>query len=101
MTKLTTWLLSIIGILVVSGGIGSYSWFSAEYLDEGSYLTTETIEPDFAVRIQTTGDDLRLYGYTPPTMQHMQCVFVAGTNKGDNSCFLKPGYTMNGNQIHD
>lgn len=82
---------SLIAIAVVASFVG-YNIFSAEYLDEGSFLTTKTIKPDSAVRIQTTGEDLRLYEFTPETLPHIQCIFVAGTNKGDTFCMLKPNY---------
>jgi len=89
MKKLTTWLMVVIGILILVVGLSGYQYFSAEFLDEGSFLTTETMVPDSAVRIQTTGDDLRLYEFTPKTLPNWQCIFVAGTNKGDTFCVEK------------
>lgn len=92
MNKLAKWLIgSIVALFLIVAFIG-YQYFSAEYLDEGSFLTTKTILPDSAVRIQTTGEDLRLYEFTPETMPYMQCIFVAGTNKGDTFCVLKRKY---------
>jgi len=89
MKNLTKWLSGGIAILVIIVAIGGYQYFSAEYLDEGSFLTTETMVPDSAVRIQTMGDDLRLYEFTPKTLPNWQCIFVAGTNKGDTFCVEK------------
>lgn len=89
MKNSTKWLLGIIGAFILFFIIGMYQYFSAEYLDEGSFLTTETMVPDSAVRIQTTGDDLRLYEFTPKTLPNWQCIFVAGTNKGDTFCVDK------------
>lgn len=89
MKNLTKWLVGVIASLILIVGIVAYQYFSAEFLDEGSFLTTETMVPDSAVRIQTTGDDLRLYEFTPKTLPNWQCIFVAGTNKGDTFCVEK------------
>lgn len=93
MNKLTKWLLGTIVTMVLVAAFIGFQYFSAEYLDEGSFLTTKTIKPDSAVRIQTTGEDLRLYEFTPETMPYMQCIFVAGTNKGDTFCVTKREYS--------
>ena len=95
-----TKLLSIgAGILIVGIIISFSIWFKAEHLDEGSYLTTETIKPDHAFRLQTTGEDLRVYEFTPKSAPHMQCVLVAGTNKGDNTCFPKVSFIQQQRKI--
>ena len=95
MNKLTKYALWAVAVLLIIIALVTYSMFAAEFLDEGSYLTTKTIKPDSAVRLQTTGEDLRIYEYTPVTMPWMQCVLVAGTNKGDNDCFQKREYVLN------
>lgn len=95
MNKITKWLVGIIVTLFLIVAYVGYQYFSAEYLDEGSFLSTETMEPDSAIRIATMGDDLRLYEFTPKTLPGWQCIFVAGTNKGDTFCVPKgSGYNQ-------
>jgi len=89
MNNITKWLVGIVVSLVLVVAFVAYQYFSAEYLDEGSFLSTETMEPDSAIRIATMGDDLRLYEFTPKTLPGWQCIFVAGTNKGDTFCVPK------------
>lgn len=90
MDNTTKWLVGVVLSLELIVVVVGYQYFSAEYLDEGSFLSTETMEPDSAIRIATMGDDLCLYKFTPKTLPGWQYIFVAGTNKGDTFCITKP-----------
>lgn len=95
--KQTITIIAVIIFMALLASIGA--WFKSEHLDEGSYLTTETIKPDHAFRLQTTGEDLRVYEFTPKSAPYMQCIFVAGTNKGDTSCFPKANFIQQQRKI--
>lgn len=59
--------------------------------EQGSYLnpSTKQMDSDAVARLTATGNDLRVYEFTPQTAPHKQCVFVAGENKGAMDCFDK------------
>ena len=48
-----------------------------------------TTSSDNAWYLTANGADLRIYEFTPKTARHMQCVFIAGENKGGLQCFEK------------
>ncbi len=59
--------------------------------EAGSYFDPNTaqLRNDKVGRLEATGEDLRVYEFTPQTAPEMQCVFVAGDQKGGLSCFAK------------
>ena len=68
--------IAIFGAVAVSG------------CEDGSYFDTTTtqLKSDKVGRLEATGEDLRVYEFTPQTMPHLQCIFVAGNQKGGLVC---------------
>lgn len=86
-TKFIASIVTIVVLaLVLTGGI---AWIKAQWFDPGNYLTTKSFDPDNVWRLEAAGKDLRVYEFTPRTAPYMKCLFVAGTNKGANPCFLR------------
>lgn len=56
--------------------------------EQGGYFNSDTVQlkSDKVGRLEATGNDLRVYEFTPQTMPGTQCVFVAGENKGGLYC---------------
>lgn len=59
--------------------------------DDGSMFDphTKTVRADSVVRLSATGNDLRIYEFTPQTMPDHQCIFVSGERKGGLVCLPK------------
>lgn len=59
--------------------------------EDGSYFNANTkqVQSDAVARITATGEDFRLYEFTPQTDKNMQCVFAAATQKGGVFCWRK------------
>lgn len=59
--------------------------------EDGSYFSpnTKQLKSDKVGRLEATGEDLRVYEFTPQTDPQKQCVFVAGEKKGGLVCFDK------------
>lgn len=59
--------------------------------EDGGYFNPNTtqLKSDKVARIEATGEDLRLYEFTPQTNAKKQCVFVAGESKGGLWCWDK------------
>lgn len=59
--------------------------------EEGSYFNSSTtqLRSDKVGRLEATGEDLRVYEFTPQTNARKQCVFVAGDKKGSLACWEK------------
>lgn len=59
--------------------------------ENGSYFDSNTIQlkSDKVGRIEATGNDLRVYEFTPQTTPNKQCIFVSGERKGSLVCFDK------------
>jgi len=59
--------------------------------EQGSYLNNDTVQlkSDKVGRLEAMGGDLRVYEFTPQTDSKIQCIFVAGDNKGGLTCFDK------------
>ena len=67
-----------------------WSWIDVYFLEDGSVFTTLSREGDAVMRLEATGEDLRVYEFTPNTAPNKQCVFVAGgEGKGGLFCFDK------------
>jgi hypothetical protein len=64
--------------------------------EQGSYMNISTtqMDSDAVARLTATGNDLRVYEFTPQTSPHMQCVFIAGERKGGLECFPKKSGEM-------
>jgi hypothetical protein len=62
--------------------------------EDGSYFSANTVQmkSDKVGRLEATGEDLRVYEFTPQTDPSMQCVFVAGDSKGGLQCWKKPAH---------
>lgn len=56
--------------------------------EDGSYFDHDTkqLRSDKVGRLETAGEDMRVYEFTPQTMPGTQCVFVAGDQKGGLYC---------------
>jgi hypothetical protein len=61
--------------------------------EAGSYFDPNTaqLQNDKVGRLEATGEDLRVYEFTPQTSPEKQCVFVAGDAKGGLQCWDKKG----------
>lgn len=59
--------------------------------EEGSYFNSNTtqLRSDKVGRLEATGEDLRIYEFTPQSTIKKQCVFAAGENKGALFCWDK------------
>lgn len=66
--------------------------------EEGSYWDSNTkqLKSDKVGRLEATGEDLRVYEFIPQTDPRMQCVFVAGENKGGLQCWPKANWDDDG-----
>ena len=83
--KASTSIAIVTVIVVVLLGL----YVKKQWFDDGSMLTTATMKADNVTRISAAGGDMRLYEFTPPKSPYMQCIFVAGENKGSTFCFPK------------
>ena len=56
--------------------------------EDGSYFdpSTKQMKSDAVSRLEATGEDLRVYEFTPRSAPEMKCVFVAGNSKGGLQC---------------
>ena len=59
--------------------------------EDGSYFDADTVQmkSDFVSRIETVGEDMRVYEFTPRSDPSKQCVMVVGTGKGGLVCWDK------------
>ncbi|SCW95957.1 hypothetical protein [Ancylobacter rudongensis] len=59
--------------------------------EDGSYFSPNTtqMKSDKVGRLEATGEDVRVYEFTPQTAPKKQCAFVAGENKGGLVCWDK------------
>jgi hypothetical protein len=85
MIKVLSWLLII--LLIVSGAIYYGLKFSANYLEDGSYLTTPAFKAKHVWRMEATGLDARVYEFSPKSDPSKNCVVWTGTNKAAMQCF--------------
>ena len=79
----------MIRVLTLSAlAIGTFALAGCE---EGSYFNANTtqLRSDKVGRLEATGDDLRIYEFTPQTNPKKQCVFAAGDKKGGLACWDK------------
>lgn len=60
-----------------------FMWVKANYFEAGSFLVTKSIDVKNAVRLNVKGEDMRVYTYQ---VDGWDCIFTAGTNKGDQDC---------------
>ena len=72
-------------LLVVALGLSLAACEDGSYLD----MDTKQLKSDKVGRIEAQGTDLRVYEFTPQTDAGMQCVFVAGKQKGGLYCWEK------------
>ena len=56
--------------------------------ESGSYFDSNTkqLRNNAAGRLEASGEDLRIYEFTPQTLPQHRCVFVAGDKKGGLYC---------------
>lgn len=59
--------------------------------EAGSYFNKDTkqLTNDKVGRLEATGEDLRIYEFTPQMAPGKQCIFAAGDKKGGLVCFDK------------
>lgn len=78
--------LSVVTPMLIGGLIVSLA-----ACENGSYFdpNTKQLKSDKVGRLEATGEDLRIYEFTPQTAPHMQCIFTAGNRKGGLVCFEK------------
>lgn len=85
--KLITGLLAL--ALISAGLYFAYSRYSAYYLEDGAYMTTPSFKSDKVSRLESLGEDFRVYEYTPRTSARKQCVAIAATQGIAMDCFDK------------
>jgi hypothetical protein len=73
--------------VMVGAGVALASCEAGSYFDPN----TAALRNDKVGRLEATGEDLRVYEFTPQTSPNMQCVFVAGEKKGGLQCWEKAG----------
>lgn len=79
-----------IGLAILFVVSSIWLWADVYLLEDGSIWTTASQEGDAVMRLEATGEDLRVYEFTPNTHPGKQCVFVAGNEgKGGLFCFDK------------
>jgi hypothetical protein len=67
-----------------------WSWADVYLFEDGSIFTTGSQAGDAVMRLEATGEDIRVYEFTPQTAPWKQCVFAAGgEGKGGLFCFDK------------
>ena len=91
MNKFKVISIVVLGIIIFA----ALFYAKKQWFDDGSVFTTSTINADKVSRLAAAGGDMRLYEFTPETAPYMQCVFVAGNNKGSAFCFEKRDYVGN------
>ena len=59
--------------------------------EQGSYWNKDTtqMKSDKVGRLEATGEDLRVYEFTPQSSPNKECVFVAGDSKAGLFCYDK------------
>ena len=64
---------------------------SCDFFEDGSYFDSNTkqLKSDRVGRLAATGEDLRVYEFTPQSDPTRQCVFVAGNQKAGLVCWVK------------
>jgi hypothetical protein len=76
--------------VVLLGIVILWSWADVYMFEDGSVFTTGSQTGDAVMRLEATGEDLRVYEFTPQTAPNKQCLFVAGgEGKGGLFCFDK------------
>jgi len=88
MNKFKTTFYIVVVMIILSG----LYYVKKQWFDDGSVFTTATINADKVTRLAAAGGDMRLYEFTPQTAPYMQCIFIAGSNKGSSFCFEKRNY---------
>lgn len=81
----------IIALLIIAG----LYYVKKQWFDDGNVFTTATMSADKVTRLSSAGGDMRLYEFTPQTAPYMQCIFIAGDNKGSTFCFEKRNHVAN------
>ena len=76
----------IVGICVVVVVISFAWWIKVNYFEAGSALVSKYTDVDAAMRLNVQGTDLRVYEFTPQTLPHVTCIFVAGDHKASLEC---------------
>ncbi len=85
--KIITTLLAL--ALISAGLYYAYARYSAYYLEDGAYMTTPSFKSDKVSRLESLGDDSRVYEFTPRTASYKQCIYVADSRGPALDCFDK------------
>lgn len=75
--------------LIASGLYFAYARYSSYYLEDGAYMTTASFKSDKVSRLESLGEDSRIYEFTPRTAPKKQCVYVADSRGTSVFCFDK------------
>lgn len=59
--------------------------------EDGSYFNpnTQQLKSDAVARVTATGEDFRVYEFTPQTADYKQCIFASASQKAGLVCFDK------------
>lgn len=83
--------LVIAGFFLIVIAIALGIVVKVRFFEDGSYWSSNTKQTrsDAVMRLEATGEDFRVYEFTPQKAPHMQCVFAAASQKGGLFCFPK------------
>lgn len=70
--------------------LGGGYWVKINYFEAGAWAVTGSQDVDAAYRLNTKGNDLRVYEFTPQGDRNSLCVAVAGERNSMLECFPKP-----------
>ena len=81
---------SSLGVVAVLCVIGYGGWWAkVNWFEAGGLFVTKNRSVDHAYRLNTKGDDLRVYEFTPDSNPKVVCVVVAGERNSTTECFQK------------
>jgi len=84
------YLIGILILALISAGLYfAYARYRAMYLEDGAYMTTPSFKADKVHRLETLGEDARIYEFTPRSSTRKQCVYFANNSNGGLFCFDK------------
>lgn len=77
----------VVGVAIIGGIVVKLDLLT----EDGGYWSPNTVQvkSDAVSRIEATGEDLRLYEFTPRKNPNFRCAFVAGDRKGGIWCWPK------------
>lgn len=90
---LKVWQLAVPVVLCALSGVVALTAYTVyvNFFEAGGLFVTENREVDKAYRLNTKGDDLRVYEFTPDGSPGTVCIVVAGERNSVMECEQKTG----------